>query len=301
MQVGDGHGHDRAGHADEGDDQGGAGQPAAAGVAHDGAVGGDVVEEPDQRDGDDAVEDRGEYQGVDGVDAGEVQAQADDHGRGDDPVEVPALLRLEVQALGLAPGLGQRVGGGPGHHRDGEHAEGDDAEGEQGLGDLAGVGEGLDQRFEHPGRVGRRVDGGDVGGVQHRGPDDDDEPGHGLGDEHADGVVGAQVAQRAPGLAAGVLFDLLGGLPEEHVRRDGGADDRGDDVEERGRELDVRDEGGPEDLTPGFGDQQRGDRVGQQRDRQPLEYFGVPAVADGDLPGEDQSGEADHQDRDRDM
>src|SRR6516225_1964660 len=96
MQIGDGHGHDRAGHPDEGDDQGDAGQPAAAGGAHDGAVRGDAVEEPDQRDSDDAVEDRGEYQGVDGVDADEVQAQADDHGGGDDPVEVPALLRLEV-------------------------------------------------------------------------------------------------------------------------------------------------------------------------------------------------------------
>src|SRR6516225_9815812 len=93
FDVGDGHGHDRTSHADERDGQSDAGQPAAAGVAHDAAVGGDAVEEPDQRDGDDAVEDRGEHQGVDGVDADEVQAQTDDHGRGDDAVEVPALLR----------------------------------------------------------------------------------------------------------------------------------------------------------------------------------------------------------------
>src|SRR5215469_11034764 len=53
LDVGDGHSYHRTGHADEGDDQGGTGQPAAARVAHDAAVGGDAVEEPDQRDSDD--------------------------------------------------------------------------------------------------------------------------------------------------------------------------------------------------------------------------------------------------------
>ena len=54
------------------------------------------------RDRRDAVEHRGQHRGLDGVDADEVQAQADQHGGSDDPVEVPALLEVEVQALLLS-------------------------------------------------------------------------------------------------------------------------------------------------------------------------------------------------------
>ena len=61
------------------------GQPAAAGGAHDAAVGGDAVQEPDQPDGDDAVEHRGEDQGLDRVDADEVQAEANQHGGAQKP------------------------------------------------------------------------------------------------------------------------------------------------------------------------------------------------------------------------
>ncbi len=87
-----------------------------------------------------------------------------------------------------------------------------------------------------------------------------------------------------------LLLHFLGGLPEEHVGRDRGAEDPGDDEQERDAELDVGHEGGAQDLAPRLLHDQRGGRIGQQRQREPLQELGVGAVGDEDLQPQDDGG-----------
>jgi hypothetical protein len=89
-------------------------------------------------------------------------------------------------------------------------------------------------------------------GEQHRSGRHDDEPLDKLGRNHADRRIDAHVADEVRSDArlavfigsntrGDFFFDLFGGLPEEHVRRDRRAEHAGDDEEKGEAEFKVRD------------------------------------------------------------
>ncbi len=134
---------------------------------------------------------------------------------------------------------------------------------------------------------------------QHGGGGDDDEPLRRFGRDHArqgiqphvgdEGLGHPRPAVPAFGYALRLLFlDFLGGLPEEHVGRDRCAEDAGDDEQEREAELDVRDEGGLEDLSPRLLYDEGGGGVRQQRQGQPLQHPRIGLVGDHHLQQHDQ-------------
>ena len=83
---------------------------------------------------DDAVEDGGHDERLDGVYADEIDGEADERRGGDDAIEAVRLLELAVQAFVPVERFGERVRGAAGEHRHGEQAEADDAGGEDQLG-----------------------------------------------------------------------------------------------------------------------------------------------------------------------
>ena len=117
--------------------------------------------------------------------------------------------------------------------------------------------------------------------VQRGGGGEDDEEHDEVREEHAGHHVGAGAGQlergRAPPLpqraATGraVLLHLLGGLPEEQIRRDGGAQDADQDREVVVGPLDPRQQGGPQHRRPVGASQEGGEDVGEQHQGEPLE------------------------------
>jgi len=87
-----------------------------------------------------------------------------------------------------------------------------------------------------------------------------------------------------------ILLDLLGGLPEEEIGRDRGPQDAHECGEVAVGPLNARGHGGDQDSLPVRSGQERGQDVGEQDEREPLEDAGNLAVGGPEEQGDDEAG-----------
>jgi hypothetical protein len=103
----------------------------------------------------------------------------------------------------------------------------------------------------------------------------------------------APAALRIGGSGGRQLIHLGGRLPEEEVGGDGGAEHGHQRQDEILGELDVRDDGGFDDLEERGMREERRDDVGEEGERQPLENLEDGGVGGEDLQADDQQGNRD--------
>ena len=211
----------------------------------------------------------------------EAQGGAADSADGNQAVEHGGFADRpgESPLLAQEPGHADRAGAG--EHGDGQQPAADEAEREQRAGEVTGEG------LERLGGLGCALDAGLVVGMQglgcghHDGEHDEVGERHAGEDVQAAGGLLAPGPLRAlppqglcPGAAAGFvahLFEAVGALPEEQVRRDSRAQ-HGDQEHQVGLvQLDMGDERVAQDTAPLVGDQDGHDEIGQERCAQQLE------------------------------
>ena len=212
--------------------------------------------------------------------------RADRDQDGDDPDEHRRLARRTGDALLEAERLGDHVGRGDREDRGGEQARAEQPDRKQDLGEAAG------ERLQRLRRFGSRIHLVVAVQVQGRGGGDDDEARDHVREDRAGDDFGALAVQVVRTEAAFDDRRLEVELHERRDRRPGGRDEQ--DEERRGG-LHLRDDDGVPDLAPVRTREDRGDRIGEERDRHehedPLrELVGAADEQQPDRDGADRHG-----------
>ena len=268
-------------------------------LAHDGSIVPHQHDENENRRRQQAVDDRGQEQHPDGVDAQQIEQHPGRDRGGHYRVELSGPVGREVEAGPPPEQLGHRVGRRAGQHGNGEQPGPDDAEREQEVGGVAG------QRTQCLGRLPARLDLVLAGAVERRCRREDDEVHDQVREEHPGGHVEARIAQlvrrcapslgeRAPAAGA-LLLDFLRGLPEEQVRRDRRPQDAHERADERAVEANLRHDRGPEPRSPVRRGQERRNDVREQHGCQPLETAGEGRIRRPQRDRDDRESEHRHE------
>ena len=179
------------------------------------------------------------------------------------PGMTATTVATAIMAVIEARGFRDDVIGGDGKDRAGQQAGAERADAEEGLGILAG------ERGERLGGVGGAGDGVDAVLVERcSGGDDDDERGDEVGEDRAGDRLALLVGEV---LFEGAALDGRRLQVELHVGRDRRAGGGDDQQQVRRVVLEVGDEA-VGDLAPVRVGEDRRDRVGEERDRQPDEH-----------------------------